>query len=80
MADSSSKFDIKTIATAVGLASALSGVAATWALMQYRTDQLEARVQTLEDDIEAGDIKIAEQAAELRCTICDVHKIPCPGC
>lgn len=80
MADSSSKFDIKTVATVIGLISSLSGVIATWTLMQYRMDQLEERVQSLETKIEEGDAKLVEQAKELRCTICDVHTIPCPGC
>lgn len=80
MSDSSPKFDVKTIATVIGLLSSISGVIATWTLMQYRMDQLEERVHSLETKIEEGDAKLVQQAEELKCTICSVHSIPCPGC
>lgn len=80
MSDSSHKIDAKTIATIVGLLSSFSGVLATWTLMQYRMDKLEERVASVESRAADGEKALVDQAKDLRCTICEVHMIPCPEC
>ena len=80
MSDPGHKIDAKTIATIVGLLSSLSGVVATRTLMQYRMDKLEERVASVEGKAADGEKALVDQAKDLRCTICEVHTIPCPGC
>ena len=80
MSDSSSKLDVKFLISLAGLLGSLSGIFGTWALLQYRMDQLEARLDKMESRQGDAEKATMEQAYEIRCQICQVHSIPCPGC
>ena len=68
------------IATGLGLLASGAGIVTTWALMQYRIDQLETRLDEIAVQAEALEAANAAQASEVKCLICQTHNIPCPGC
>ena len=74
------KLDLKTIATFIGISASLAGIAGTWTLVQYRLDQLEQDQRGLAEDIRNISENVEEKGDEVRCLICGVHDIPCPGC
>ena len=72
--------DIKIISIWVGLAASLSGIVATWAITQYRLDALEERQKITSDELKNLAVELNKKGDEVRCLICDAHKIDCPGC
>jgi len=73
-------FDIKTVATMIGVATALAGVVGTWTLMQYRLDALEEDQKALAEEVSSVSTDVEKKGEEVKCLICSAHDIPCPGC
>jgi len=72
--------DWKEASTILGVLGALSATAGTWAVMQHRIEQTEARVRRLESRVDDLSTALTTASDEVRCLICDAHAIPCPGC
>ena len=75
MSDPGHKIDAKTIATIVGLLSSLSGVVATWTLMQYRMDKLEERgfIERIADPVDRRALRV-RQTVRGREIWSDIHQ------
>jgi methyl-accepting chemotaxis protein len=71
---------LSQIATSIGLLGSFAGIVTTWHLTQYRLDQIEASIEKISSDTESLEQASEEQAAEVKCLICQTHNIPCPGC
>jgi len=80
MGINSQSFDIKTVATMIGVATALAGVVGTWTLMQYRLDALEEDQKALAEEVSSVSTDVEKKGEEVKCLICSAHDIPCPGC
>jgi hypothetical protein len=80
MGVTSQNFDIKTVATMIGVATALAGVVGTWTLMQYRLDALEEDQKALAAEVASVSEDVETKGEEVKCLICSAHEIPCPGC
>jgi len=63
----------KLISALAGLLGAFGGSAGTYKLMEYRLEQAEARLETL-------DATVKKTGDEVKCMICDAHDMACPGC
>jgi hypothetical protein len=48
--------------------------------MQYRLDDLEEAVSTLEKRVSATEAANIEQIERVKCLICEANDIRCPGC
>ena len=72
--------DVKSIATWIGIAGSLGGVAGTWMLLQYRLEEVEKTQQALSIQVEALREANQETGEEVKCLICAAHNIQCPGC
>ena len=72
--------DLKTISIWVGLAISLSGIVATYSVMQYRLDELEKGQEKVVDDLQQLSVELNKKGDEVRCLICKAHEIQCPGC
>ena len=72
--------DLKTISIWVGLAISLSGIVATYSVMQYRLDELEKGQEKVVDDLQQLSVELNNKGDEVRCLICKAHEIQCPGC
>lgn len=72
--------DMKTVAIMIGLAISLSGIVATYAVLQYRLESVEKSQEKLVGDLEKLTIELNEKGDEVRCLICKAHDIQCPGC
>jgi prefoldin subunit 5 len=75
-----SSVDAKTISIWVGLAISLSGIVATWSVMQYRLEEVEKQQEKLVDDLQKLSQELNRKGDEVRCLICKAHEIQCPGC
>jgi len=75
-----STITLSQIATGIGLLVSFAGIVTTWSLMQYRLDQIEQEISTLQTQVSQLETDSAEQADEVKCLICRTHSIPCPGC
>jgi outer membrane murein-binding lipoprotein Lpp len=71
---------LSQIATGIGLLVSFAGIVTTWSLMQYRLDQIEKELSTLQTQVSQLESDSAAQADEVKCLICRTHSIPCPGC
>ena len=65
----------KDIAMWLGIASALAGAGASFAVQQERVSVLTDRVQALE-----ADESTASQVRELTCFVARLHNAPHPSC
>ena len=72
--------DLKTISNWVGLAISLSGIVATYSVMQYRLDELEKGQEIVVDALQQLAVELNNKGDEVRCLICKAHEIQCPGC
>ena len=72
--------DLKTISIWVGLAISLSGIVATYSVMQYRLDELEKGQEIVVDALQQLAVELNNKGDEVRCLICKAHEIQCPGC
>lgn len=73
-------FDIKLIAGVVSLLICFAGIASTWALLQYRIEQLEKEHQQLAVEMKNLSLEFGRKGEEVKCLICKAHEMQCPGC
>ncbi len=74
------RIDTKTLLMLVSMGVNFTGVIGTWAVMQYRLDDLEEAVSTLEKRVSATEAANIEQIERVKCLICEANDIRCPGC
>lgn len=74
------RVDTKTVLMLLSMAVNFTGVIGTWAVMQYRLDDLEEAVSTLEKRVSATEAANIEQIERVKCLICEANDIRCPGC
>jgi hypothetical protein len=72
--------DTKTLATIVGLMISFAGIVSTWTLLQYRIQQVENDNAKIKEDLENLTIEFRKKGEEVKCLICEAHKMQCPGC
>jgi uncharacterized protein HemX len=72
--------DLKNLSTVIALIGVGAGIAGTWAVMSYRMDELQKRVEHLENTLERVQKENEAQVEEVKCLICKTNNIPCPGC
>jgi hypothetical protein len=72
--------DLKTFSTVITLLGVGAGLAGTWAVMTYRMEELQKRVDHLEVTLAAVQKENESQVEEVKCLICKTNNIPCPGC
>ena len=71
---------IRTFATVVGILVCFAGVVSTWAIFQYRMDEIEKDNAELKEEVKVLTAEFRKKGEEVRCLICDAHKMKCPGC
>ena len=71
---------IRTVATIVGLLVCFAGVVSTWTMLQFRMDELEKDNKELKEELKILTVEFSKKGEEVRCLICEAHKMRCPGC
>ena len=71
---------IRTFATIIGLLVCFAGVISTWTVLQFRINELEKDNAELKEEVKFLTVEFRKKGEEVRCLICEAHKMRCPGC